>query len=79
MPIRVVPLDSPDMAVGVSEGVFKRGYYTSAVFFPIVARNKSGLRVMMRADMSHEDIRDFCAAVRAEVELARQGQPVAHG
>ncbi|QVM94953.1 aminotransferase class I/II-fold pyridoxal phosphate-dependent enzyme [Pseudomonas sp. SORT22] len=72
LPIRVIPLDSPDMAVGVSEGVFKRGYYTSAVFFPIVARNKSGLRVMMRADMSHDDIREFCAVVRAEVELARQ-------
>ncbi|HWD30203.1 MAG TPA: aminotransferase class I/II-fold pyridoxal phosphate-dependent enzyme [Pseudomonas sp.] len=79
LPIRVVPLDSPDMAVGVSESVFKRGYYTSAVFFPIVARNKSGLRVMMRADMSHDDIRGFCAAVRAEVELARQGLQVSHG
>ncbi len=78
LPIRVIPLDSPDMAVGVSDGVFKRGYYTSAVFFPIVARNKSGLRVMMRADMSHDDIRDFCAVVSAEVELARQGLPLAH-
>jgi 7-keto-8-aminopelargonate synthetase-like enzyme len=29
LPIRVIPLDSPDMAIGVSEGVFKRGYYTS--------------------------------------------------
>ncbi|WP_434597156.1 aminotransferase class I/II-fold pyridoxal phosphate-dependent enzyme [Pseudomonas sp. R4-83] len=77
LPIRVIPLDSPDMAVHVSEMVFKRGFYTSAVFFPIVARNKSGLRVMMRADMSHDDIREFCAVVRAEVALARQHlQPV---
>jgi 7-keto-8-aminopelargonate synthetase-like enzyme len=29
LPIRVIPLDSPDMAIGVSEVVFKRGYYTS--------------------------------------------------
>jgi 7-keto-8-aminopelargonate synthetase-like enzyme len=71
LPIRVIPLDSPDMAISVSEGVFKRGYYTSAVFFPIVARNKSGLRVMLRADMSEEDVRSFCFAVRAEIEVAR--------
>jgi 7-keto-8-aminopelargonate synthetase-like enzyme len=36
-----------------------------------VARNKSGLRVMMRADMSQEDVRSFCSAVQAEVEEAR--------
>ncbi|WP_241664368.1 aminotransferase class I/II-fold pyridoxal phosphate-dependent enzyme [Pseudomonas sp. Sample_10] len=71
LPIRVIPLDSPDMAISVSEGVFKRGYYTSAVFFPIVARNKSGLRVMMRADMSQEDVRSFCSAVQAAVKEAR--------
>lgn len=71
LPIRVIPLDSPEMAVRVSEGVFKRGYYTSAVFFPIVARNKSGLRVMMRADMSQDDIRDFCSVVSSEIEQAR--------
>jgi 7-keto-8-aminopelargonate synthetase-like enzyme len=71
LPIRVIPLDSPDMAISVSEGVFKRGYYTSAVFFPIVARNKSGLRVMLRADMSQEDVRSFCSAVRAEIDVAR--------
>jgi 7-keto-8-aminopelargonate synthetase-like enzyme len=71
LPIRVIPLDSPDMAIGVSEGVFKRGYYTSAVFFPIVARNKSGLRVMMRADMSQSDVLGFCSAVKAEIERAR--------
>jgi 7-keto-8-aminopelargonate synthetase-like enzyme len=71
LPIRVIPLDSPDMAIDVSEGVFKRGYYTSAVFFPIVARNKSGLRVMMRADMSHGDVRSFCSAVEAAVEESR--------
>lgn len=71
LPIRVIPLDSPDMAIGVSEGVFKRGYYTSAVFFPIVARNKSGLRVMMRADMSQGDVLGFCSAVKAEIERVR--------
>jgi len=77
LPIRVVPMESPNMAVQVSEAVFHRGYYTSAVFFPIVARNKSGLRVMLRADMSLADIEDFCITIREEklryqVQLASQ-------
>jgi 7-keto-8-aminopelargonate synthetase-like enzyme len=71
LPIRVVPMDSADMAVQVSEGVFRRGYYTSAVFFPIVARNKSGLRVMMRSDMTAADIEDFCVAVELERKAYR--------
>ncbi|MDD1978938.1 MULTISPECIES: aminotransferase class I/II-fold pyridoxal phosphate-dependent enzyme [Pseudomonas] len=67
-PIRVVPMASPDMAVSVSEAVFREGFYTSAVFFPIVARDKSGLRVMLRADMTEEDIRSFCSIVAQQVQ-----------
>ncbi|MEB0140494.1 MULTISPECIES: aminotransferase class I/II-fold pyridoxal phosphate-dependent enzyme [unclassified Undibacterium] len=73
LPIRVVPMDNADMAVRVSQAVFRRGYYTSAVFFPIVARNKSGLRVMMRADMSQVDMDDFCISVNEE-KLRYQGE-----
>lgn len=79
LPIRVVPMDNADMAVQVSEAIFRRGYYTSAVFFPIVARNKSGLRVMLRADMSRADIDDFCIAVREETlryQSQRSGLPL---
>lgn len=67
-PIRVMPMASPEMAVRVSEAVFQQGYYTSAVFFPIVARNKSGLRVMLRADMTELDIRSFCSIVAQQVQ-----------
>ena len=67
-PIRVMPMASPDMAVKVSEAVFQQGYYTSAVFFPIVARDKSGLRVMLRADMTELDIRSFCSIVAQQVQ-----------
>ncbi|MNH21106.1 8-amino-7-oxononanoate synthase [compost metagenome] len=76
-PIRVMPMASPEMAVRVSEAVFQQGYYTSAVFFPIVARNKSGLRVMLRADMTELDIRSFCSIVAQQVQQwgnAQEGQ-----
>ena len=67
-PIRVMPMASAEMAVRVSEAVFQQGYYTSAVFFPIVARNRSGLRVMLRADMTELDIRSFCSIVAQQVQ-----------
>jgi len=76
-PIRVMPMASPEMAVRVSEAVFQQGYYTSAVFFPIVARNRSGLRVMLRADMTELDIRNFCSIVAQQVKqwgMAQEGQ-----
>ena len=71
-PIRVVPMASPSMAVSVSEAVFKHGFYTSAVFFPIVARDKSGLRVMLRADMTADDIRSFCSLVAQYVQSSSE-------
>lgn len=67
-PIRIVPMASPHMAVKVSEAVFQQGYYTSAVFFPIVARNKSGLRVMLRADMAEKDVRSFCSIIAQQIQ-----------
>jgi 7-keto-8-aminopelargonate synthetase-like enzyme len=66
LPIRVIPMNSPDIAVKVSEAAFKAGYYTSAVFFPIVARDRSGLRVMLRADMASADIIEFCMIIKRE-------------
>lgn len=77
-PIRVVPMASPEMAVRISEAVFKQGFYTSAVFFPIVARSKSGLRVMLRADMTEQDIRSFCAIVAQQVQCF-EGSKAGHG
>jgi 7-keto-8-aminopelargonate synthetase-like enzyme len=47
----------------ISGEIFRRGFYTSPVFFPVVERGKAGLRVMIRADNSARDIEAFCDAV----------------
>ena len=49
----------------VADTVFdvQRGYYTSAVFFPVTARGNAGLRIMLRSDNSPDDIRQFCETV----------------
>lgn len=62
-PIRLVPVGDEDTAVAMSKRLFERGFYSSAVFFPIVARGKAGLRVMMRANHSPEDITNLCRVI----------------
>ncbi|MFF6877077.1 MULTISPECIES: aminotransferase class I/II-fold pyridoxal phosphate-dependent enzyme [unclassified Streptomyces] len=64
-PIRMVPM-SDATVIEAGRRVFEAGFYVSPVFFPIVARGTAGLRVMMRAGQTEEQIRRLCA-VLAEV------------
>ena len=68
LPIRVVPIPSPEHAVECSKFIFDNGFYSSAVFFPIIAKGTAGLRVMPRADLDAADIHRF----NQVVELARR-------
>lgn len=69
LPIRVIDLGEIDKAVRAAAEVYRRGFYTSAVFFPIVAKHRAGLRVMGRADMRKEDIEHFCDALREAIKV----------
>jgi 7-keto-8-aminopelargonate synthetase-like enzyme len=68
--IRLVPVGEEEDAVACSGRILERGYYTSAVFFPIVARGRAGLRVMLRADNRPQDVTEFCAVVREATRRA---------
>lgn len=72
-PIRLVPMGD-DTVIEAGRRVFEAGFYVSPVFFPIVARGTAGLRVMMRAGQSAEQVRALCA-VLAEVG-ARPTAPI---
>ncbi|BCJ68149.1 aminotransferase class I/II-fold pyridoxal phosphate-dependent enzyme [Polymorphospora rubra] len=58
-PIRVVPM-SDDTVIDGAQRVFAAGFYVSPVFFPIVARGTAGLRAMLRAGQTEEQIRRLC-------------------
>ena len=60
----------------VSGEIFRRGFYTSPVFFPITEKGKAGLRVMIRADNNLEDLERFCDAIE---ELVGQSPMAAVG
>lgn len=62
-PLKVIRVGEADDAIKASAGILARGFYTSAVFFPIVRRGEASLRIMLRADNPLEDIRAFAAAV----------------
>ncbi|WP_394826703.1 aminotransferase class I/II-fold pyridoxal phosphate-dependent enzyme [Pendulispora albinea] len=62
-PLKVIRVGEAEDAVRASAGILERGFYTSAVFFPIVKKGEAGLRIMLRADLTPDDIRAFAAAV----------------
>jgi 7-keto-8-aminopelargonate synthetase-like enzyme len=74
LPIRVIELPGVSDAVQASAAIYRRGFYTSAVFFPIVAQGCAGLRVMGRADLEEHDLQAFCDAL-GEVALVTLRNP----
>lgn len=63
-PIRVVTLNSPDVAVKTASQLLGRGYHTSAVFSPVVPKNSAGIRVMARADITSGGMQEFCSVFK---------------
>jgi 7-keto-8-aminopelargonate synthetase-like enzyme len=44
----------------IASELAEQGFFTSAVFFPVVAQGKAAIRITLRADMSPALIRRFC-------------------
>jgi 7-keto-8-aminopelargonate synthetase-like enzyme len=70
LPVRRITVGDPDRAVAMSAELYRRGFYSSAVFFPIVPQGEAGIRIMIRADISHEQLATFAGHVG---ELAQTG------
>ena len=68
-PIRLIRTGEDDKAIGLSRQLLERGFYASAVFFPVTPRGEAGLRIMLRADNDPDDIRRLCEAVRELVDV----------
>jgi 7-keto-8-aminopelargonate synthetase-like enzyme len=62
-PLKVIRIGDEQTSVDASAEMLERGFYTSAVFFPIVRRGEAGLRIMLRADNTEVDIRGFAQAL----------------
>lgn len=67
LPIRLVPLDGEEQTLSVARHLLSSGFYTSPLFFPIVARGSAGLRVMMRANLEEVQIRQFAQLAQSHL------------
>jgi 7-keto-8-aminopelargonate synthetase-like enzyme len=62
--IRVLEFADPSDAISAAREIYARGFYTMPLHFPIVAKDRSGLRIMGRADLDDVDLRSFLAVLK---------------
>nr|WP_311044634.1 hypothetical protein [Rhizobium lentis] len=63
LPIRTVVVGDELAAIGAARVVLDAGYYTSAIFFPTVAKGRAGLRICPTASHTATEVRDVAAAI----------------
>ncbi|MEB0012248.1 aminotransferase class I/II-fold pyridoxal phosphate-dependent enzyme [Glaciimonas sp. Gout2] len=57
--IKVVEVGDQGKAVHLSKALYDKGFYCSPVFFPIVGRDRAGVRLMLRGDLPAEIVQSF--------------------
>ncbi|HLP62675.1 MAG TPA: aminotransferase class I/II-fold pyridoxal phosphate-dependent enzyme [Candidatus Deferrimicrobium sp.] len=67
-PIRLIVLGEDDDAILGAKELFEAGFYSSAVYFPIVPKGGAGLRIMLRSNIAREDIIRFCNCLKEIVQ-----------
>ncbi|MDQ0740060.1 aminotransferase class I/II-fold pyridoxal phosphate-dependent enzyme [Pseudomonas sp. W4I3] len=65
LPIRLIPMADEVHAISAAAELMREGFYTSPLFYPVVAKDSPGLRVMLRANLDESDLEKFCAVVKS--------------
>jgi 8-amino-7-oxononanoate synthase len=60
LPIRIINIGDELETIGAARAVLDKGFYTSAVFFPTVAKGRAGLRICPTAGHTADDISALC-------------------
>ncbi|MCU1750563.1 aminotransferase class I/II-fold pyridoxal phosphate-dependent enzyme [Pseudomonas sp. 6D_7.1_Bac1] len=63
MAIRLVHCGEAALANSIAIQLANQGFFTSAVFFPVVAQGKAAIRITLRADMEPTLIQYFCELI----------------
>jgi 7-keto-8-aminopelargonate synthetase-like enzyme len=63
MAIRLVNCGKAELANSIAIELANQGFFTSAVFFPVVPQGKAAIRVTLRADMETTRIHHFCELI----------------
>jgi 7-keto-8-aminopelargonate synthetase-like enzyme len=67
VPIRFVTLGESLLALEAAKTIYQKGFYVSPLFFPIVARGKAGLRMMINNRIPQEKFLEFCNVVKGVI------------
>ena len=70
-PIRFVPVGDERAAVDLATGLLNRGYFVNVAYFPAVPRRRAGVRLMLNAHQTLEDIQGLVAAFADCLRLDR--------
>ena len=62
--IRLIRCGQAEIATRIAAYLADNGFFTAAVFFPVVARGESAIRITLRADMTPALIIKFCNLVK---------------
>ncbi len=73
--IRLIQCSSAEFANRIAAELANKGFFTSTVFFPVVAQDKPAIRITLRADMTHILISDFLKSLTEALGTAEFNQP----
>jgi len=66
-PVRIIDLKTENEAIKSAKKIYDKGFFTSSVFFPVVPKGNAGLRLMIRSDLSIDDINNFFKALKESI------------
>ncbi|NVZ54314.1 aminotransferase class I/II-fold pyridoxal phosphate-dependent enzyme [Pseudomonas sp. B6002] len=66
--VRLMNCGTAEKANALAIQLADSGFFTSAVFFPVVPKNKAAIRITLRADMEYETIYSFCSKLLSLIE-----------
>jgi 8-amino-7-oxononanoate synthase len=69
LPIRIVEIGDELATIGVAKAILEQGFYTSAIFFPTVAKGRAGLRICPTAAHTEAEITGLCETLKTIVGI----------
>ena len=77
-PIRLIPQKDGESAVSLGRKLFDAGFYTSPVFFPIVAKGQAAIRLMIHALHDPEDIKTIAHLIHHHMQEQKEMEGEEH-
>ncbi|AYG62166.1 aminotransferase class I/II-fold pyridoxal phosphate-dependent enzyme [Rhizobium jaguaris] len=70
LPIRTIEFGGERSAIHAARRILNKGFFTSAIFFPTVAKGKAGLRICLTASHSIEEIEGLAHGISEVLDEA---------